>query len=196
MTVSPATCNHTFYQNTTWEFFLRICVEAKDTSYSPTTGLFSTKAAHGHVADDPVVLTKSDPRIALPEGFEENTVYYVVAAGLTTTSFALAATIGGSAIAPSGTLPIALLSSVPLNLTGLTVDSDIKSNITGLQVATFNHTVMNTAEGHIRFYLSASTTADLPCGTYSYDVSLTDPSSERDYYLRGTIDNQKTISRN
>lgn len=61
-------------------------------------GVF-TCSGHGLVAGDRVYLTTSG---ALPTGLATYTVYYVIAAGLTTTTFQLSATAGGAAIVTSG----------------------------------------------------------------------------------------------
>lgn len=55
---------------------------------------------HGLVAGDVVYLTTTG---SLPTGLSASTVYYVIAAGLTTNNFELSATYGGSAINTSGT---------------------------------------------------------------------------------------------
>lgn len=57
-------------------------------------GVF-TLNSHGLVAGDPVYLTTTG---ALPTGLSANTIYYVIAAGLTTNNFELSATRGGAAI--------------------------------------------------------------------------------------------------
>lgn len=197
MTVNPAVCNHTFYQNATWEFYARFCTGAKATTYDPATGLFTTVDTHGRSVNDPVILTKNqDTNAALPLGFTENTVYYVVADGLTTNSFKLSDTLAGVPIAPTGTDPIELVSSDPLNLSGYILDADIATSIDGAIVASFSYTYVDANTGYVRFFLPAATSGTLETGTYQYDVSLTDGSGERYYYMQGTITNKKTVSRN
>ena len=61
-------------------------------------GVF-TVTGHGLAAGDTVVFTTSG---ALPTGLSENTVYYVISAGLTADEFQVSATFGGSAINTSG----------------------------------------------------------------------------------------------
>lgn len=56
--------------------------------------------AHGLIAGNPVRLTTTG---ALPTGLAINTIYYVLAAGLTTSAFEIALTAGGTAISTSGT---------------------------------------------------------------------------------------------
>jgi microcystin-dependent protein len=61
-------------------------------------GVF-TLNSHGLVAGDAVYLTTT---IALPTNLSANTIYYVIATGLTTNNFELSTSRGGSAINTSG----------------------------------------------------------------------------------------------
>lgn len=61
--------------------------------------VFTTPAAHGLQAGDQVIFQTTG---ALPTGLTAGTTYYVISAGLTATSFEVAATAGGSAINTSG----------------------------------------------------------------------------------------------
>jgi microcystin-dependent protein len=65
-----------------------------------TPGVFTSSVAHGFVAGDRVYLTTTG---ALPTGLSAYTVYYVIASGLTSTTFQLSTSAGGGAIATSGT---------------------------------------------------------------------------------------------
>ena len=60
-----------------------------------------TLTNHGYVAGTPVVFTNSGGN--LPTGITSGQTYFVIAAGLTTSAFEIAATPGGAAIATSGT---------------------------------------------------------------------------------------------
>lgn len=64
-----------------------------------TPGVFTTPSAHGYIAGDQVSFTTTG---ALPTGILTATVYYVISASLTSTTFQLSATLGGSAINTSG----------------------------------------------------------------------------------------------
>lgn len=75
---------------------------------SPSVGTFTVTIAtpgvftlngHGLVAGDQVYLTTTS---ALPTGLSANTIYYVIAAGLTANAFELSATRGGAAINTTG----------------------------------------------------------------------------------------------
>lgn len=59
-----------------------------------------TDTAHGLLADAPVKFSTTG---ALPTGLTAGTTYYVLAAGLTTNSYSVAATPGGTAIVTTGT---------------------------------------------------------------------------------------------
>lgn len=58
-----------------------------------------TMAAHGFIAGTQVVFFTTG---ALPTGIVAGTIYYVIAAGLTTNTFEISATLGGAAINTSG----------------------------------------------------------------------------------------------
>ena len=63
-----------------------------------TPGVF-TLNSHGLIAGDQVYLTTTG---ALPTGLSQNTIYYVIAAGLTSNAFELSTSRGGSAINTTG----------------------------------------------------------------------------------------------
>jgi hypothetical protein len=58
-----------------------------------------TVANHGFVAGSAVRFTTTG---ALPTGIVSDTIYFVISAGLTTNTFQVSATSGGSAVATSG----------------------------------------------------------------------------------------------
>jgi hypothetical protein len=62
-----------------------------------TADLITTQAVHGLVADQRVFVMAS-PGLLLPTGLAENTAYFVLATGLTTTAFKLSTTSGGAAV--------------------------------------------------------------------------------------------------
>lgn len=76
----------------------------QDCTAVATTDLFSTPVAHGFSAGDAVRFYKKGngnanlPDAALPGGLSEDTVYYVIATGLTTTAFEVSTTVGGAAV--------------------------------------------------------------------------------------------------
>lgn len=62
--------------------------------------IFTTPQPHGYLVGQPVSFTTTG---ALPTGLTVGTIYYVIAAGLTTTSFEVSLTMSGTAVNTSGT---------------------------------------------------------------------------------------------
>ncbi len=79
-------------------YLLKDWLSATFTVTIATPGVF-TKAGHGLAVNDMVVFTTTG---ALPTGIVANTVYYVTSTSLTSDTFTVAATLGGAAIATSG----------------------------------------------------------------------------------------------
>lgn len=69
------------------------------TSISNASPAVFTLTSHGLSAGDAIQLTTSG---ALPTGLSTGTVYYVISAGLTSSTFRVSATVGGAAINTSG----------------------------------------------------------------------------------------------
>lgn len=84
----------------------------------------------------------------------------------------------------------------PINLSGYTIDSDIASRINGEQVATFVPAIVNAASGVFQLSLAPSVTSGIETGQYNYDVSVTQGSGDRYYWLKGTATVSGTVSRN
>lgn len=125
-----------------------------------------------------------------------NTVYYVISTGLTADAFQVSTTSGGSSIAVTGEATGTFYCSTPVNLTGYTVDADIKGLLDLAEVATFTPSLIDAANGEFALSLSPATTAALATGRYGYDVSLTSSGGERYYWLTGAATVQLTYSRN
>jgi hypothetical protein len=62
-----------------------------------TADLITTQSAHGLVTDQRVFVLAA-PGAVIPTGLSENTAYFVLASGLTSTAFKLSTTSGGSAV--------------------------------------------------------------------------------------------------
>lgn len=71
----------------------------KTVTFNVTTDVFSC-VAHGLVAGDQVVFSATQG--SLPTGLTGNTVYFVIASGLTADAFKVSASVGGSSIDMSG----------------------------------------------------------------------------------------------
>jgi hypothetical protein len=192
--IYPATYNITILQNATWSGTFR-ATENRQTlgsiSIAAGTPTFNCDC-HGFSAGDKVVFTGGT---TIPCGLALNTIYYVISAGLTTSAFQVSATSGGSSISVSGTATGTFYVAEPLDITGYTVDSDIKGLIDLAQVATFTPTLTDAVNGEFKLELTPATTTGLSTGQYGYDVSLTNGSGIRYYWLTGTATVQRTYSR-
>jgi len=191
----PAEYDITILQNATWKGTFRATQNRKAlTSISIATGTPTFLCnCHGFSAGDKVVFTGGT---TIPCGITINSIYYVISAGLTTDAFQVSATSGGSSIAVSGTATGTFYVATPLNLTGYTVDSDIKGLSDGASIGTFTPTITAATDGEFELALTPATTAAFATGRYGYDVSLTQGSGERYYWLTGVATVQKTYSRN
>jgi hypothetical protein len=191
----PAEYDITILQNATWKGTFRATQNRKTlTSISIATGTPTFLCdCHGFSAGDKVVFTGGT---TIPCGITINSIYYVISAGLTTDAFQVSATSGGSSIAVSGTATGTFYVATPLNLTGYTVDSDIKGLSDGASIGTFTPTITAATDGEFELALTPTTTAAFDTGRYGYDVSLTQGSGERYYWLTGVATVQKTYSRN
>jgi len=200
MIITPVTWDTTFQQNATWEFYSRFCAGAVRTRYEPATGLFSTVQPHLRQLNQPVVLGAAAASYAaaageaLPVGFRFNLIYYVIADGLTGTTFKLAATPGGPPIV-SVTAGGEMISAVPMDLQGAVVDCDIVGNLSNAQVGTFAPTIFANDRGLVRFRREAQESTNDEAGIYRYDCSITFPDGTRVYPQRGLITVEETVSR-
>jgi hypothetical protein len=192
--IYPATHNITILQNATWQGVYRATQQRQTltgvaiAAGSPTF----TALCHGLVANDKVVFTGGTE---VPCGLNLNTVYFVIATGLTTTDFRVSATSGGASITVTGNATGTFYVAKPLNLSGYTVDADIKGLIDLAQVATFTTTVINAADGAFTLALTPATTAAFEVGRYGYDISLTSGAGERYYWVTGVATVELTYSR-
>jgi hypothetical protein len=125
-----------------------------------------------------------------------NAVYYVIATGLTTDAFQVSATSGGASITVSGEATGTFYVAEPLGLSGYTVDADIKGLSDNVQVATFTPTLTDESNGEFALTLAPAATAAIDTGRYGYDVSLTESSGARYYWVTGVATVQRTYSRN
>jgi len=193
--IYPASYDITILQNATWSGTFRATQNWKAlTSISIATGTPTFNLpCHGFSAGDKVVFTGGD---TVPCGLTINAIYYVIATGLTTDAFQVSATSGGASITVSGDALGTFYAAEPLNLTGYTVDSDIKEIIDDVQVETFTAALTDAANGEFTLTLTPAETAALDTGRYGYDISLTSPAGARYYWLTGVATVQRTYSRN
>jgi hypothetical protein len=193
--IYPATYDITILQNATWSGTFRATQNRRELTSITIAGTTPTFAlpCHGFVANDKVVFTGGTD---VPCGLSLNTVYFVMSTGLTADAFQVSATSGGTTISVTGTATGTFYVATPLNITGYTVDSDIKGLIDGAQVATFTAALTTPADGEFTLTLAPATTTGLSVGRYGYDVSLTQGSGTRYYWLTGVATVQLTYSRN
>ena len=197
--IYPAVQNIRILQNATWRGTYRATEQRRAiSSVAIDAGVPTfTLACHGLTAGTKVVLTISDDEPSeVPCGLSLNTVYYVIATGLTTDAFRLSATSGGSSIIVSGTAAGTFYAAVPLNLTGYAIDADIKDLDTLIQAATFTVTAPNASDGEFTLTLTPATALGLAVKDYGYDVSLTSGGGERYYWVTGIATVEITYSRN
>jgi hypothetical protein len=193
--IYPATYDITILQNATWSGTFRATQNRRELTSITIAGTTPTFAlpCHGFVANDKVVFTGGTD---VPCGLSLNTVYFVMSSGLTAGAFQVSATSGGATISVTGTATGTFYVATPLNITGYTVDSDIKGLIDGAQVATFTAALTTPADGEFTLTLLPATTSGISVGRYGYDVSLTQGSGARYYWLTGIATVQLTYSRN
>jgi hypothetical protein len=193
--IYPATHDITILQNATWSGTFRATQNRKElTSVSIDAGTPTFNCTcHGFSAGDKVVFTGGTSVLC---GLTLNTVYYVIAAGLTTDAFQVSATSGGSSISVSGSATGTFYVAEPLNLSGYTVDADMKGLTDLVQVATFTPALTDAANGEFTLTMTPTTSAGIDAGRYGWDVSLTSSAGARYYWLTGVATVQTTYSRN
>ena len=193
--IYPASYDITILQNATWSGTFRATENRKTlTSISIATGTPTFLCdCHGFTAGDKVVFTGGT---LVPCGLTLNGVYYVISDGLTTDAFQVSASSGGSSITVSGSATGTFYVAEPLDLSGYTVDADVKGLTDLVQVATFTPTLTDAANGEFTLTMTPATTAGIDAGRYGYDVSLTQGSGARYYWLTGVATVQTTYSRN
>jgi len=193
--IYPATYDITILQNATWSGTFRATQNRRELTSITIAGTTPTFAlpCHGFAANDKVVFTGGT---VVPCGLSLNTVYYVMSSGLTAEAFQVSATSGGATISITGTASGTFYVATPLNITGYTIDSDIKGLLDDIQVATFTSALTTPADGEFTLTLAPATTSGISIGRYGYDVSLTQGGGTRYYWLTGVATVQRTYSRN
>ena len=74
-----------------------------------------------------------------------------------------------------------------INLTGYTVEAQVWEETRTTKYADFNVVYTNRGQGSVSISLTDTQTATFIPSTLKYDVLLTNPSGEKEYYLEGTI---------
>lgn len=194
--IFPATYDITVLQDATWRSVFRATENRKNVdSVDVDAGVATFNCTcHGYSAGDKVVFTGDG---SLPCGLNFNTVYYVISANLTTDSFEVSATSGGSSVSVSGAASGTVYSANPVNLTNYTVDADIVIGETSTVAASMTPVLSDPVNGEFTLTLEPATTISLdPKRTnYAWDLSLTSPGGDRYYWLTGAVTVQRTYSR-
>ena len=195
--IYPASYDTIILQNSTWRASLRATENRQTlTSVAVVSGAATfNKSCHSLLAGDKVVFT-TDSGATVPCGLSLNTVYFVIASGLTGDAFKVSATLSGSEISPSGTASGQYYAASPVNLSGYTIDADITGISDNAQVATFVCTSPTPEDGEVLMTLAPSVSSGIAEGRYNYDVSFTAGNGDRYYWLTGIATVQRTFSRN
>jgi hypothetical protein len=194
--IFPATYDIAIFQNATWNAEFRALNDDLELAgITVTSGTPTFNACHKFAVGDKVVFTGGTKT---PCGLELNKVYFVIAAGLTTNEFQVSETSGGSSISVEDEASGTFYVSRPINLTGYTIDSDVKKISGDRAIVSFSFTpsITNAVDGLFTLSLAPSVTEPLPLGDYQYDVSLTSSGGTRYYLIKGVATVQPTYSRN
>jgi len=192
--IYPATYDITILQNATWTGTFRATQNRQALTSITIAGGTPTFNCdcHGLTATTKVVFTGGDD---IPCGLTLNAIYFVISTGLTTNAFQVSTTSGGSAIAVTGTASGDFYVATPLDITGYTIDADVKGLIDDTLVGTFTPTITTAAEGAFELMMLAATSLAIEVGSYGWDVSLTQGGGERYYWVTGVATVQRTYSR-
>jgi hypothetical protein len=208
--IYPATLNIEILQNSTFKVVFRVLERYQPVKLLDIVGgnPFFSVPCHKLTANTKVVFVpigsgsanllsdSLDPDI--PCGINLNSVYFVSSTGLTGDVFTVSATSGGSPITVSEECceNPAIWVGQPSNLTGYTLDADLVDPVTGTQAATFTCTLEDAANGLGSASMTPAVTSPLQVKDYVWDLSLTNTSGERYYYLTGAAPIRRTYSRN
>jgi hypothetical protein len=193
---TPGTYNITVLQDATWKKFVRLTQERQALSGVSIEDGVPTfeRACHGLIAGDRVVFT-SQSSVKPLCGLDLNRIYFVISDSLSTNEFQVSTENDGPALIVDGSLTDELFYAKPISLTSYSVDSDIVTYDSSVQVATFTASVSDAEGGGFELDLQPEATKNMIPGKYKYDVTLISPDGERYYCLVGTLTLQTTFSR-
>jgi hypothetical protein len=208
--IYPATYDITILQNATWKAALRATEQRQELESITISGGSPLFSAYCHKLEDgdKVVFTTASvessgfislapsPETKVPCGLELNSIYYVIASGLTNDNFYVAESSGGTAIQAEDDAIGTFYVAKPVNLSGYTVDADVHGLLDDGEVATFVCSITDAANGLVNISMAPAVSSGIETGRYGYDVSFTDGDGERYYWLKGTATVERTYSRN
>lgn len=192
-TIYPAKCDLTILQNSTWRAELRLTNRRRSAVFDENVSGFAS-ACHHFEAGDKVVFS-ADCYSGVVCGISFNTVYYVLSEGLLEDSFSVSETEDGEPISVSGDIPEVFYVAPVLDITDCEIDADIKSMSGSTLVASFDTNILDAESGLIEMVIEPELSVKLSQPEYVYDLSVTYPDGERNYWLAGKISVFKTYSR-
>lgn len=192
-TIYPARCDLTVLQNSTWRAELRLTNRRKVVSVDVDTATFTSICHHFPVGAK--VVFSAECYSAPSCGLSFNTVYYVLSDGLSDDEFLVSDAEDGTPISLSGEFPTSFYVAEVLDITDCEIDADIKSINGSTLVTSFQTSILEAEVGLIEMLLEPQDSVRLTQEKYLYDLSVTFPSGERNYWLTGEISIMKTYSR-
>jgi hypothetical protein len=191
--IYPSILNLTILQDSTFEQDLIVAESSRPVSINDATNVF-TSQCHGFVVGTRVAFASSDGT-ELPCGLTGGVAYFVLADGLTGSTFKVSATSGGTEVdvSTSGSGGGYTVGKV-LDLTPYTFDADIRQAPGGADIASFTCTVLDAASGTLRLSMVPATTLALAVGQYFWDLKLK-TAQKSFFYAKGQVSVESTISR-
>lgn len=95
----------------------------------------------------------------------------------------------------SNIITVASSTGAPLNLTGYTVQSQMRKSYQSSQSFSFTASVYNTVDGKIRLQLTDEQSEAIPPGRWLYDVEITSPSGATTRVVEGIVTVNPQITR-
>jgi hypothetical protein len=192
-TIYPAKCDITILQNSSWRAELRLTNRRRSAVFDEGISGFVSACHHFETGDR--VVFSADCYSKVVCGISFNTVYYVLSDGLLEDSFSVSETEDGEPVVASGEIPETFYVAPVLDITDCEIDADIKSVNGSTLVASFDTNILDAANGLIEMAIEPESSVRLSQSEYVYDLSVTYPDGERNYWLAGKISVVKTYSR-
>ena len=186
----------TAYQNATLrELFIVYSTQVACTMAVDSTII--TAPCHGLVAGDVVGFTALAG--TLPCGLDAGLTYYVIGTGLTHSQFSVSATLGGTALdlkVSAANLTGGMYAvGKRKDLTGWTLDADVRSAYGGSLLATMTCTITDQVNGRFQLVMSDTVTGGLAAGSYLWDLNARQSGGDSEYWMSGAFIVAPTVSR-
>lgn len=135
----------------------------------------------------------------LPCGLDAGLSYYVIAAGLTHDQFSVSATLNGTPLdlkVAAANLAGGLYGvGKRKDLTGWTLDADVRSTYGGALVGTMTSTITDAVNGRFQLVMSDTITGGLAAGDYLWDLNARQSGGDSEYWMGGKFTVVPTVSR-